>query len=58
MSINEVKKVRGRVSKKPTEAELAELYQKMTAREVAEHYGVAHSTVRAWLASYRKQNKN
>lgn len=45
----------GRASKKPTEAELASLYSQMTAKEVALHYGVAESTVRKWLADYRRK---
>ena len=30
----------------------------MTAREIAEHYGVAESTVRKWIGEYRKESKN
>lgn len=48
-------KTKGKPSKRPPVEELAELYSKMTAKEVAEHYGVAASTVRAWIAYYRKQ---
>jgi len=55
MSLEEVKKKRGKPSKRPTEAELAELYARMTAKQVAEHYGVATSTVKTWIAYYRKQ---
>lgn len=58
MPLKEVKKTRGRVSKRPSESELSTLYQKMTAKEIAEHYGVAHSTVRAWIAYYRKNITN
>ena len=47
----------GRASKKPTEAELASLYSQMTAKEVASHYGVSESTVRKWVADYRKQEE-
>ena len=54
MSLNEVKKTRGKQSKRPTEQELAEIYSRMTAREVAEHYGVSVSTVKTWIAYYRK----
>ena len=57
MSINDVKKVRGRASKRPTESELAQLYQKMTAKEIATHYGVATSTVKGWIYSYKKQEE-
>ena len=55
MPLKELKKTRGKPSKRPPEKELSELYAKMTAKEVAEHYGVAPSTVRAWIAHYRKQ---
>ncbi len=48
-------KQKGKPSKRPSVEELAKLYSKMTAKEVAEHYGVAPSTVRAWIAHYRKQ---
>lgn len=54
MPLKELKKMRGKPSKRPTEQELSALYVKMTAKEVAEHYGVAASTVRAWIAYYRK----
>lgn len=57
MPLKEVKKTRGRISKRPAEAELSALYQKMTGKEVAKHYGVSDSTVRAWIAYYRKQSK-
>ena len=55
MPLKELKKTRGKPSKRPPEQELSELYAKMTAKEVAKHYGVADSTVRAWIAYYRKQ---
>lgn len=45
----------GKPSKRPPVEELAELYSKMTAKEVAAHYGVAESTVKTWIAYYRKQ---
>lgn len=54
MSLDEIKKKRGKPSKRPPEAELAELYARMTAKQVAEHYGVATSTVKNWIAYYRK----
>ena len=53
-----IRKQSGRKSKKPTEAELEMLYSQMSAREVAEHYGVAESTVRKWIGKYRKESKN
>lgn len=55
MPLRELKKTRGKQSKRPPEHELSELYAKMTAKEVAEHYGVATSTVKSWIAYYRKQ---
>lgn len=30
----------------------------MSAREIAEHYGVAESTVRKWIGEYRKESKD
>ncbi len=55
MPLRDIRKTRGKPTKRPSEKELSELYAKMTAKEVAEHYGVAASTVRAWIAYYRKQ---
>lgn len=51
-------KKKGRPSKRPSDAELAMLYSGMTAKEVAKHYGVSVSTVKAWIASTRKEQKN
>lgn len=48
----------GKVSKKPTIEVLDELYQKHTAVQIAEMYGVSPSTVRTWIANYRKELKN
>lgn len=48
-------KPKGKQSKRPPVEELAKLYATMTAKEVAEHYGVATSTVKAWIGYYRKQ---
>lgn len=45
----------GRPSKRPTNDELAMLYSSMTAREVAEHYGVSVYTVRNWISKARKE---
>lgn len=56
MPLKELKKVRGKPSKRPSEQELSALYVKMTAQEIADHYGVAASTVRAWIAYYRKNS--
>ena len=52
--LKDLQKKKGYPSKRPCEAELAELYSKMTAKEVAAHYGVSASTVRGWIAYYRK----
>lgn len=49
------RKIGGRPSKRPTNAELAMLYQNMTAKEVAEHYGVSEYTVRNWINKARKE---
>lgn len=49
------KKTGGRPSKRPTNTELAMLYQNMTAKEVAEHYGVSEYTVRNWINKARKE---
>ena len=46
---------KGKPSKRPPAEELSELYSKMTAKELAAHYGVAESTVKTWIAYYRKQ---
>lgn len=56
MPLKELKKTRGKPSKRPTEQELSAMYAKMTAQEIAAHYGVAASTVRAWIAYYRKNS--
>lgn len=45
----------GRPSKKPTMAELDMLYQNMTLKELATHYGVAESTAKKWIIGYRKE---
>lgn len=52
-------KTRGgnKVSKKPSLEVLSDLYSKMTAKEIAAMYDVSPSTVRTWIASYRKQLK-
>ena len=49
------KKVGGRPSKRPSNAELAMLYSSMTAKELANHYGVAEATVRTWIQKARKE---
>lgn len=44
----------GRPTKKPSLEMLAMLYEHMTAKEIAEKYGVKESTVRSWLWNYRR----
>lgn len=44
----------GRPSKRPDLQMLAMLYEQMTAKEIAEKYGVKESTVRSWIARARK----
>ena len=53
-----IRKQSGRKSKKPSKVELEMLYSQMSAREVAEHYEVAESTVRKWIGEYRKEDEN
>lgn len=45
----------GRPSAKPSKAELYMLYSGMTRKQVAEHYGVAVSTVARWLHEYKTE---
>lgn len=52
-----IRKQSGRKSKKPSKEELEMLYSQMSAREIAEHYGVAESTVRKWIGEYRKEDE-
>ena len=51
------KKLGGRPSKKPSNEELARLYEFMTARQIAEHYEVPVATVRSWIARARKDSE-
>ena len=55
MPLSEVKKAKGRPSKRPPEKELSDMYQTMTAKEIAEHFQVSVNTVKTWIATYRKQ---
>lgn len=50
-----VKKKGGRPSKRPSVDMLNMLYGRMTAREIAEQYGVKEATVRSWIARARKE---
>lgn len=56
MSINELvkPKAKGRKSKKPDNTMLLTLYQCQTAKELAEEYGVAESTMYAWIKEARE----
>ena len=49
------RKIGGRPSKRPSNEELAMLYSSMTAKQVAEHYGVSEFTVRNWINKARKE---
>lgn len=49
-------KPKGRPSKRPSNEELSSLYSKMTAKELAAHYGVALSTVKTWIRLARKED--
>jgi transposase len=45
----------GRPSKRPSNEKLAELYQEMTAKEIAKKYKVSEYTVRNWINKARKE---
>lgn len=45
----------GRKSARPSAEVLSEMYERMTAKAIAEQLGVSHSTVRRWIAEYRKE---
>ena len=47
----------GRPSRKPSESELSAMYAIYSANQLAEHYGVAESTIRRWIASYRHEER-
>ena len=51
------KKNNGRPSKRPPESVLAQEYAEHTAKEIAEKYGVAESTVKRWISNYRKADR-
>lgn len=57
MPLKDLKKAKGRPSKRPTETELSFLYSQMTAKEVAAHYGVSLHTVKTWIAYYRRLDR-
>lgn len=50
-------KKHGRISKRPDDKKLLDMYEIMTAREIGEKLGVAESTVRSWIANLRKEYK-
>lgn len=43
----------GRPTKRPSAEQLAILYETGTAKDIAEEYGVAVSTVRGWIRKVR-----
>lgn len=51
------KKKKGRISKRPKIEVLSELYEHMTAKQIAEQFKVSDSTVRHWISDYRNQIK-
>lgn len=51
------KKKGGRPSKRPSVEMLNMLYQNMTAKQIADEYGVKESTVRSWIARARKESE-
>lgn len=54
MAITFNKKAGGRPSVRPDVKTFANEYKTHTAKELAEKYGVAVSTVRSWACHYRK----
>lgn len=48
----------GRPTKRPSLDMLDMLYQTMTAKEIAEQYGVKEATVRSWISRARKEVLN
>lgn len=50
-------KVGGRPTKRPSAEVLCEMYKVHTAKEIAEEYGVAISTVRSWICRLRKETE-
>lgn len=49
------RKMGGRPTKRPSNAELSVLYSAMTAKQIGEHYGVSEHTVRNWINKARKE---
>lgn len=56
--IKNISKQGGRPLKRPSEAELAELYEKHTASEIAKMYGVSLWTAGNWIQFYRRNPEN
>ena len=52
------KKLGGRPSKRPSNEQLALLYQCMTAKEIGKHFEVSEHTVRNWINKARKEEIN
>jgi uncharacterized protein YjcR len=53
----ETKKRGRKPTPKPNASEINELYKNMTAKELAEHYGVSIYTVKNWIHFYRCTNQ-
>ena len=52
------RKESGRPSKRPNDAELSMLYERMTAAELAKHYQVSVYTVRNWIYKSRHKERS
>ena len=57
MKMDIPKKKNGRPTKQPNAEVLVKLYEKHTASEIAEMYGVSNNTVYSWISRLRKDNK-
>lgn len=51
------KKKGGRPTKKPSDAQLAIMYQTMTATEIGKEFDVSPNTVRNWIRKVRNEQK-
>lgn len=52
------KKKSGITSRRPSPEKLAELYEHMTASQIARMYHVKEATVRSWIYKLRKEKKD